>query len=141
MKLSNNYREILTSEFKYVASKMREDNDAADKSYYYSAAYGMAYRILNLEYSHTLLFIHHILQTSHSAIQMRTTEFNQGQNRHIPLISQMYIQLADELDSLAKTIESSDDDVYPILERIHATGYICTGNGYYLFQKGILEIS
>lgn len=141
MKLSDNYREILTSEFKYVASKMREDNEAADKSYYYSAAYGMAYRILNLEYSHTLLFIHFVLQTSHLAVHMRTTEYNRGQNRHIPLVSQVYAQLADELDSLAKTIESGEDDVYPILERINATGYICSGNGYYLFQKGILEIS
>lgn len=141
MKLSDNFREILTSEFKYVASKMREDIDATDKSYYYSAAYGMVYRILNLEYSHTLLFIHLVLQTSHTAIHMRTTEYTRGQNRHIPLVSQVYAQLADELDSLAKTIESRDDDVYPILEHIHATGYICSGNGYYLFQKGILEIS
>lgn len=140
MKLSDYNRQALGEEFRYVAAKLREDSSPEERAYYYSAAQGMVYRILNLEYNHTLLFIHLVLSISLSNLGARVTEYRKGQNPQIPIVTGVFERLADELEELADTIASKKDDIYDILEKIHAAGYICTGNGYYLFQKGVLKI-
>jgi len=138
MKLSDGFRQTLSEELRYVAAKMREDSSPEEKAYYFSAAQGMVYRILNLEYNHTLLFIHLVLTASQNNLLTRASESRREQNPQIPVVAEVFKRLADELEALADTIASGKDDVYGILERINAASYICTGNGYYLFQKGAM---
>jgi len=47
--------------------------------------------------------------------------------------------LAQSLQDLADVI-AKDGDVTPHLKKIAIAAYATTGNGYYLYQKGILKL-
>lgn len=51
---------------------------------------------------------------------------------------QLFDGLSDVLNELADKIEKNQNDI-PVLEKINALGYSTTGNGYYLYQKGIIK--
>ena len=62
-----------------------------------------------------------------------------GKDTVIDFPEGFFEKLGDCLEELAKSIES-DQDTYAVLQKISSLAYISTGNGYYLYQKGILKI-
>ena len=62
-----------------------------------------------------------------------------GKDTVIDFPEGFFEKLSECLEELAKNIENNQD-TYAVLQKISLLAYISTGNGYYLYQKGILKI-
>jgi len=139
MNIPDNSKKTIVSEFRYVAEKMREEKQSAQKLYFFSAAYAVVLRILNLEFDSTLVFIYNVLQHTHAIISTTATRNEEEEERVIQIPEKVFESLTEALEELSNKIEK-DADVSPTLQKISNIAYVTTGNGYYLYQKGILQI-
>ena len=139
MELSSNSRQVIVDEFLYVANRLKEEGPIARKIYTYSAAYSVVNRVLNIEFDPTLILIHGVLQTSHAQINNTVGAIATGAEKVITIPKDLFNYLAQSLQDLGTAI-SEDGDILMPLGRIAIAGYIMTGNGYYLYQKGILKL-
>lgn len=139
MKLSNNSRQIIVDEFLYIANRLNGESQITDKIYAYSAAYSVVNRVLNIEFEPTLILMHSVLQTTHAQINNTSGAIAAGAEKVITIPKNLFNYLAQGLQDLVAAI-SKDGDILTPLERIAIAGYITTGNGYYLYQKGILKL-
>lgn len=141
MKISKHYKEIIVEELKNVAIKMSEANDFAEKMYFFSAAYSMVHRIFNLEFNPTLVLIHTILNNAYSRISARIESVIRGQDRAVKIPKELFNSLQETIMDIADNISKDDEnELFKNLRKIANLSYSTTGNGYYLFQKGILKI-
>jgi len=126
---------LLVKELNYVSEQMLKNVNPDTKLYYYSAAYGIVLRIYNLEYNPELLFIQHILNTTYNTLyqQFKSQELSFDIPEGIP------DKIAILLKELSNNIKN-DKDIYLPLQKITNLVYISTGNGYYLYKKGLIEL-
>lgn len=138
MHLSASNQEVLVKEIRTVADYMGEANNAQEKMYFFSAVFGIANRLMNLEFDPELGFLHHVTQAVYTTINTNLAVAAQGQSvaTFPPLV---FDKLQEALSDLAKYIEEGKQ-TYLILERISNLAYSTSGNGYYLFLKGSLKI-
>ncbi|MBI4299696.1 MAG: hypothetical protein HY677_01065 [Chloroflexi bacterium] len=139
MRLSRSSKDLLVEEMRFALLKMKESPDPAAKMYFFSAVYGMAQRILNIEFSPELTFVHNVLQFVYSTIMQRVVASSTGQERGILLPPHLFERLESALDDMIGMVERGEK-TYPALERMSNLAYSTTGNGYYLFLKGILQV-
>lgn len=139
MQISDNLRKIIVDEFEYVVGQMRAEKDLSRKLYFFSATYGVIHRILNLEYDPTLNLLHMVLNGTYNAINSRVSALGQGIETGIGLPANLFEKLEETTETLGKAIEK-DASPLDALERLAVLSYSTTGNGYYLFQKGILKL-
>jgi len=141
MNISKQYKEIIIEELNNVAIKMKESDDITEKMYFFSAAYGMVHRIFNLEFNPTLVLIHTILNTAYSTISGRIEAATRGQDRAVKIPKRLFDGLQETIMDIADNISKDDEnELFKNLQKIANLGYSTTGNGYYLFQKGMLKI-
>jgi DNA replication initiation complex subunit (GINS family) len=62
-----------------------------------------------------------------------------GDEKVIQIPDDFFDKLASLTEELAIAIDG-DNDVYEILQKIAIRSYSLTGNGYYLYQKGIIKV-
>jgi transaldolase len=117
---------------------MSKSSTPQEKMFFFSAIFGMANRIMNLEYDPELAFLHHVTLAAYSTINTNLAVMAQGQTV-ITLPPNVFDKLQDTLNNLAKYIEEGKQ-TYPVLEVISNLAYSTSGNGYYLFLKGVLTI-
>jgi hypothetical protein len=139
MNLSDSLRTELEKELRFVSDKIIAEKDVMRKVFYYSAAYGVTRRIMNLSYDSQLSFMHLILEASYRQINDRVNQIVRGRDATIPLISDFFEKLSEEVLNLAESVKN-DQDTYKILERIVTLAFLTTGNGYYLYVKGQIKI-
>ena len=138
MNINLEHRKVLVNEFRYATKMMREVKFAEQKLFNFSATYGAVSRIFNLQYDPQLVFMHLILNNAHGNFNARIQAIKGG-DAVIDLSDQYFDTLADCVDTLASQIEK-DEDTYKTLEKIALLTFSTTGNGFYLFQKGILKV-
>jgi len=136
MKLSTTNKKILIKEIRFAAEMMGKANAPQQKMYFFSAVFGIASRIMNLEFDPELGFVHHVINTAYNTINTNIALSMQG-NPTIP--PNIFDKLRDAIVELASYIET-DKQTYPLLERISNLAYSTSGNGYYLFLKGDLKL-
>jgi DNA replication initiation complex subunit (GINS family) len=71
--------------------------------------------------------------------ELRLVMIERGDEKVIQIPDDFFNKLARLTEELAKTIEE-DKDVYEILKKITIHSYLLSGNGYYLYQKGIIKV-
>lgn len=141
MKISDNYKKIIVDEFRSVAGKMKETEDLSKKLYWFSAAYGVVFRIFNLEFDATLVFLNWILNAAYSTISMRLAAIREGSDKTVDIPEGLFDSLQEVVEELAQNIEMENEhDIFKNLQRIANLAYATTGNGYYLYQKGVLQL-
>jgi len=141
MNISNNYKKIIVEEFKNVATKMKESNDITDKLYFFSASFAILDRIFNLEFNPTLVLIHMVLQNAHFTIRGRAEALIRGQDKVVEIPPGFFDNLQETILDIANSISKDDkNELFKNLQKIANLSYITTGNGYYLFTKGMLKI-
>ena len=141
MNISKKYKEIIVKELRYVAKKMKESNDLFEKMYFFSASYSCLNRIFNLEFDSTLVFTHVVLQNAYNAIKGRSELLVRGQDRAIKIPKDFFNILQETIVDIANNIEKNNkDELFENLQKISNLSYLTTGNGNYLYQKGILKI-
>lgn len=139
MLTSTNFRELIVKEIDYAVNRMKQTSDGEEKLYYFSAIPGIIQRVYNLEYDSDLVYMHFILQETYKAFLARFKAIQQGGERIIPLFEEHFEKLATFSKELATRINEKKG-IDDMLKKFVLLLYTTTGNGYYLTQKGLLEI-
>lgn len=139
MKLSPNMKNELTNEIDFVINKMRDTKSLSEKLYFFSALYAIAQRIMNFEYDPELVFIHQVLQHTHTTINNRVASITGGQQSPIGIPNNLFNNLENTLAEMSYNIKKGTK-IYTQLQTMVNLAYSTTGNGYYLHLKGKLKI-
>lgn len=139
LEIQASMRKEIENEFKYISDKIIAEKDTRRKAFFYSAAYGVIRRIVNLQYDPQLSLMELILETSYNTINDRVNRIVIGNDVTVPLIDGFFEKLAQAINDLADCIKS-DKDTYKILEHIVVLTHTTTGNGYYLYTKGDIKV-
>ncbi|MGD9778022.1 MAG: hypothetical protein AB7U72_14125 [Methanosarcina sp.] len=141
MILSEEKKEIIINEFNEVYNLMKKTNDVAEKIFYYSATYAMVSRVFNIEFDPLLILMHSILQKTYNEINNFASNISNKQNVFFTLPKNYFDILENTLKELTVSIDKNEDHlIYKTLEKLSVIGYITTGNGNYLYKKGLIEI-
>lgn len=138
MKIKAHMKETLVSELRLVAEKMKEEEDIRKKNYFFSATYGTVNRIFNINFDPELVLVHNVLNMSYSTADALLRSIERGEERIIQIPDNFFDKLASLTEELATAIEE-DKNIYGVLQKIAALSYSLTGNGYYLYQKGLMD--
>lgn len=122
----------------FVVEKIRTEPDIRKKVYYYSGIHSEMSRIINQNFDRQLLFAHNVLNNSYQWLRARTDAIILARDSTIDIPGDLFGRLCSVLIALGTNI-SNDTDLYKPLEDISCMTYITTGNGFYLFKKGILN--
>ena len=134
MNLSPEMQKTFTDEIHFIVGKMKATDIPAEKLYFFSAGYGMAQRIINFEYEPELSFIHQVLLLVYNMVNTRQAAISAG---HGP--DNLFNRLEEALEEMADRIEQGLE-TYPTLQKMVNLAYSTTGNGYYLYLKGMLTV-
>lgn len=138
MKLKAEHKKVILEEFEYAARMMREVQTFDEKLFFFSSTFGVLSRVLNFEFNSQLVFMHFVLNNAHTAILGRIQAARAGDTA-IVLKEDFFEKLTDMVDDLKNRIKSGKD-AHDILEKIAVLTFTTTGNGYYLFRKGVFSI-
>jgi len=139
IKISPELRKALVEEFRLVEKKIREEKTIRKKLFFLSATYGQVTRVFNISYDPQLILMHLVLNAAYSTIGEVVKRIQEGRETVIKLPENYFEKLAELIKELAELIEK-DEDTYSVLQKIAVLTYAITGNGYYLYLKGILKI-
>ena len=114
LEIQASMRKEIENEFKYISDKIIAEKDTRRKAFFYSAAYGVIRRIVNLQYDPQLSLMELILETSYNTINDRVNRIVIGNDVTVPLIDGFFEKLAQAINDLADCIKS-DKDTYKIL--------------------------
>jgi len=142
MKISDSNRGIIVNEFRNASRKMKENEDYYDKLFWFSSTYGIVQRVFNFEFEPILIFTHQTLQGVYKLLYDRISSLITTPDKSIAIpAKEIFDNLEELVENLADNIEKNNDNsMYKNLQKISNLGYIATGNGYYLFLKGLLKI-
>lgn len=142
MQLPNELRVRVATEFRFVADGMRDAQDAVGKVFLFSAFYGEAGRILNQHWDNDLALIHLVVQQVQQQVNARLQLIMSGGERNVRLDNAYFDALTQAADALASYVEhdGNESELCGIMGRLAALSYVTTGNGYYLFGKGQIQL-
>ena len=139
MNLSPDMQKRFTDEVHFIAKSMKDTNTPAEKLYFFSAGYAMAQRIINLEYEPELNFIQQVLQLVYNTVNARLTAISARQEGSISIPDGLFNSLEKALEEMVDRIEQGVE-TYPALQKMVSLAYSTTGNGYYLYLKGMIKV-
>lgn len=123
---------------------MRDTPEPLKKLYFFSALYGEAMRILNWEWDREIALIYAVCQHTYQSIQTRLQTMVSGAERVAQLPPNVFDILTTATEDLANYVSVSENPdkqkLVDILGRLSEASYMATGNGYYLYERGRLEI-
>ena len=141
MNLSKEKKTIIIDEFNKIHSLMKGTNNISEKIFYFSASHAMVSRVFNIEFDPLLILMHSVLQTTHSYINSFMSSISNKQNMFFSIPKNYFDILENTLKGLTQSIENDDDDkIYRDLQKLSTLGYIATGNGNYLYKKGLIKL-
>ena len=138
-KISQKAKKTIVDELNYIVEKMRAEEDPLIKLFYYSGAYGVLPRVFNLEYHPILIHIHMILQVSYNTINNKVNDILRGVEPVVKIPQNYFETLENAVEELAEKLDK-DQDISLTLQKITNITYIMIGNGYYLYQKGMISL-
>ena len=138
MKLKAEHKKMILEEFGYAARTMREVKTFDEKLFYFSSTFGVLSRVFNADFDSQLVIMHLILANAHATFLARVQAMRAGDST-IVLSEDFFENLTNMVDDLIKRV-TTGKDTYDVLEKIAVLTYATTGNGYYLFRKGVLAI-
>ena len=139
MRISKEFKKLLVDELKTVAEKVNKEEDFRKKNYFFSGAFGTVSRVFNFNFDPELILIHSVLNLAYGVVDTLQKRIERGEEEIIEIPDKFFDKLADLTEELALSIET-DGNIYEVLQKIAVHSYILSGNGYYLYQKGIIKI-
>lgn len=142
MELPKEIRNRLASEFRVVAEKMREEEEALRKIYFFSAIYADISRALNWVWDKDLALLYCVTQNAHERVNGGLQMVAAGRGRSMRIAPTFFPQLDSAVEDLASYFEKEGDvdEFYELLRRFAELSYIATGNGSYLVEKGLIKL-
>ena len=138
MNLSDGNRKSLLEEMKFAVGKMDESKDALGKLYYFSAIFNKLHRIYNEEYDSDLVVVYSILSNVHKEFVGRISAIKQASDTAVLISDSQFEKLSELSKELGKKLKAKED-IFDTLKKFAILGYSCSGNGFYLMQKGFLK--
>jgi len=138
MNLSKDMQKVFTEEAKNAIERMKSADRPEEKLFFMSAVHGAAFRVMNIQFDPELAFIHHVVNAAYGMMNANLALMRQGQVFHT-FPDNVFEKLEDALEQLVAKIEQGEK-TYPALESIFNLAYSTTGNGYYLYLKGMLSV-
>jgi len=135
MKISARNKKKLLGEIKFVVERMNGEKDPKSKLYFFTAIYGAISRIFNEEFIPDLVFAHLVLNATYTNIKSRLD----NPENTIKVPKEIFNSLVIATEELYDAIEK-DKSLYEPLKKFSLLTFVTTGNGYYLYQKGLLKI-
>lgn len=139
MKISDVFRDRIAEEFADASQRMENERSALAKLYWFTAAFNMPQRIMNLQYDHELLFLFTVCQTAYQEIQARIVALTTGPELGAGLPDGLFDHLQKVTKELGEAIREGKD-LIPLIRRVAILGYSATGNGFYLWKRGFLHL-
>jgi hypothetical protein len=121
---------------------MAETSEPLSKLYYFSAAYGELGRILNWTWDRDLAVLRYILEQTYQAISSRTRQI-MGGDAVVQMPSGMFDLLTAATEDLSTYVAQgmkNQGTLYDLMGRFVELGYVTTGNGHYLLQRGLIKL-
>ena len=141
MNISDHYKGLIVNEFRKVAKGMKDANYISQKIYWFSATFGIVNRILNLEFDDTLVCIHIILNATYNLINHRADNIKKSTEAAIDFPQDLFKNLQETILELSDNIEHNNEhEIFKNLQKIAKIAYSTTGNGYYLYLQGKLQL-
>ncbi len=140
LSISEPHKTILADEIAFAREKMDAESDARKKVYYYSAVPAMIQRIFNIDpaFDRQLIFMFTVLSTSYNQTKVLMDRIMAGDHLVTPP-ENFFDKISIYLHQLEDKIRNNED-TYLILEKIAVSAYLLDGNGYYLYQKGWIDL-
>ena len=141
--LHKEYRQRLANEYRYAVTRMQQENEAVKKLFYFSVFFAEAQRVFNWEWDTDLALIQIITQQVHT--QINVTMQTPGLLQTLPIdwettfdkLTQVASDLATHFEKAEN--ESNKEELCQILGRLAEINYVVTGNGSYLYEKGLIK--
>jgi len=138
-KLPSNLKKMLIDEFKFAIEKMEKEEDFDKKLYYFSALYSVLSRVFNVEFDPELVLIHLVLNTTYNSLQGRLASIRRGEESVIKIPKEVFEKLTNITRELLVRIEKNRS-THDVLQKLATIAYMTTGNGYYLYERGLLRL-
>jgi len=138
MHLPPDVRERLAKEYRFVATKMREESDPFRKTYFFSALFTEISRILNWHWDRDLVLLHWVLQATHQNLAARVE--SSSASRNLELAGVLLNPLTKVAEGLADYMERGGEgpEIYELIGRAAEAGYLSTQHGTYVTEKGLV---
>lgn len=141
MQIPATLKRRLVDEIGTVVQSMQTTTDPFVKLYLFSAAFGEIGRVLNYHWDANLAACHILLQGAHGTLSTRLQNMTTGVERGIRIPNEALDALTSATEELKYAISSSSDSqLWKALARIAEITYAATGNGYYLYTKGVIKL-
>ena len=138
MTLQPDSKKTLISEFQFVVQKLNESIPFDEKLFFYSALHGTVNRLLNADPSPELVFLHHVLNTMYAAFNGRIQALKAG-DPFVKIDENIMTKFIEYNAELQSHIEA-DLPLQEVYLKMISLAYVTTGNGYYLYARGKLQI-
>jgi hypothetical protein len=135
MKIKEENRKMLINDIKFIIDRMEKEKETEQKLYYFTGIYGTIARIFNIEFDPELVFAHIILSMTYGNIKSRIDE----REKVIKLPPELFDKLISTTKEFLEKIEKNEN-LCDVLKKYAVIAYLTTGNGYYLYQKGLLTL-
>ena len=139
MNISPEMQKNFTSEIRFVIERMQATANATEKLYFFSAVYAQAQRIVNFEYDPELMFIFQVVQLVYGMLNARMSAMKIGQEAGISIPDGLFDSLEGALEELADAIDKGIES-YSALQKMVNLAYSTTGNGYYIYLRGMIKV-
>lgn len=137
MNISPEVRKFLVDEINYAVGKMEKADDPSQKLFYFSAVFGVLQRVFNIEYDPDLVVAHYVIVETHKGFVGRLRASRE--DPAVPVAVEQIERLTSLTKEFSRKIEGNKDFTEQLKKFIVLT-YSTTGNGFYLYDKGVLKI-
>jgi hypothetical protein len=140
IQLSIENKKKLIEELKFISNKFEKEPTLKGKSFYLSGVHPLLNRIINLEFNNELLLLNFVFQGLHGIFDNLINKIEQGVEKIITIPEEFFPELSKLLNDIANAIEKKKD-LYPYVQRASLFAHILTGNGFYLYQRGVMLLT
>ena len=136
------FRERLAKEYRYAATKMQEARQTPRKLFYFSVLFGEGQRVLNWEWNRDLALISWVTQQVHTQLSAQAALIGVLLPIDMATIFEKLTQVVFDLAAHYEKAEKpgSSEALCDILGRLAEIVYAASGNGSYLYERGVLKL-
>ena len=143
MPFPKHIQERFAQEVQFVATQMAQASDPMDKLYFFSAIYGELGRTLNWEWDRDLAVLRLVLEQTYQLANARVRQIRGG-DTVVRLPRAVFDMLTVATEDLAAYVADGMNDqetLYGLIGRFAELGFVTTGNGHFLYHKGLIKLS
>ncbi len=139
MNITENNKKLILDEFEYVLESIAITESMEEKLYLLSALHGVVNRVMNIEFDSDLIFLHHVLSATHAAFTGRYDAMKNKKAFPLQITKEIFDKLFLLIGKLYDCLKNNTE-INEISKGLIVLAYTTTGNGFYLYQKGMLKI-